>query len=173
MGYSTPADVRSAVSPDLADPAQPSTDQTAARLDDTKLDDAIAQADSRIDSYISRYYVTPVPGDGGSPEVFPDAVRFLSRDLAAYFATLTVRKSQDLTPNDPVARRYADAMALLTGVRDGKATLDIPTPTQDGDVQAGVGQPINQEAVMFNQGDFGLETTGGFRRPWWWQGPLP
>lgn len=170
MGYSTPADVRSAVS-DTSTPDQPSTDATAARLDDTQLDDAIDQADSRINSYIGRYYVTPVPADAG---VYPDALRFLSRDLAAYFASLTVRKSQDLTPNDPVARRYTDAMALLTSVRDGKATLDLPTPAGDGDAQAAVGTAINQEPIMFDQADFGLSNIpGGFRRPWWQQGAWP
>src|SRR4051794_29296313 len=115
MGYSTVAEVRSALTPA---PNLTTGRGSAAELTDEQIADAIAEADSRIDSYIGGRYVTPVaPLDpNANPLTYSNVIAFLSRDLAAYLATLTYRGNQDLTDNNPVYRRFADAMSLLIAV---------------------------------------------------------
>lgn len=122
MPYSEPADVRAALVPGGGDTPPDPKSNTAADLDNTQLADAVAEADARIDSYLAARYVTPVVESSAT-------IKALSRDIAAYFATLTNRKSKDLSDNDPVARRYAEAIGFLKDASAGRVTLSIPGNT--------------------------------------------
>lgn len=155
MGYSTVAEVRSALTPA---PTLATGRGSAAEFSDVQLEDAIAQADSRIDSYIGARYVTPVSPlvPIATPPVYPNVIVYLSRDLAGYLATLTYRGNQDMSDNNPVYRRFADAMQLLMAVAKGQASLDIPGNIGD-DSSQGAGDPINPyQGDLFHIRDFDL-----------------
>lgn len=122
MSYSRPADVRAALVPGGGETPVTDGPRTAASLEDEQLQEAIEQADDRINAYLAALYAVPVPVNTITGAV-PGVVRALSRDIAAYLATLTFRKGKDLTPTDPVALRYADALTFLTAVSRGQATL--------------------------------------------------
>lgn len=162
MPYSTVVMVRNALYPadwqDGNPPDEGTPTFSAADMLNEQLIDAIAQADSIIDSYIGGRYVVPVLVDatGITYATTPHPLDFWSRDLAAYFATLTNRQSQDFTDNDPVARRYNAAMLALTGVRDGKAVLSIPTNVGPS-AMTGVGTVVNPyQGNLFGPCDFDL-----------------
>lgn len=175
MPYSTVIEVRNALSPGAFDDGDApysngNLTRTAADLSNEQLDDAIAEADSLIDSYIGGRYATPVLLDfSGAPYLaVPHPLDYWSRNLAAYNATLTYRKSQDFTDNDPVARRYTLTMAALTSVRDGKSTLNIPiNATDSGQVGAG---PVynNYPYELFPTRDFDLAPAIAPGPYWWW-----
>jgi phage gp36-like protein len=154
--YCTPNDVRYALAP-LFEPADDGTwptTNTAADLTDDQLADAIVEADSELNSYISRYYVTPVANVEGRP---PVAVKAISRNIAAYNATLTWRRGKDLTDADPVVRRWRATMDLLTAVRDGKQILEGVPPNVGPTAASGAGQTVNQYVGrMFGLDDFSL-----------------
>ena len=150
MSYSTTEDVRNALAPTLA-----AANSTASGLTDEQIEDAIAEADGRIDSYIGARYVTPVLAVG-LPPLVPSVIVYLSRDIAAYMATLTFRRSKDMTDQDPVYRRFAEAKASLIAVSKGQASLPIPENTGNAASQ-GAGQAINPYAGnLFVDRDFSL-----------------
>lgn len=152
MGYSSPDQVRSALSPTYE---EGTITNTAADMDDPHIEEAINSADERINSYIGERYITPV-APLPDPPLYPDGLVFLSRDIACYFATLTWRKSKDLTNDDPVARRYVDAMALLTLIARGQASLPVP-PNTGPTGNAGAGTPENPyTGDLFSDRDFDL-----------------
>lgn len=158
MPYSTPAAVRTAVaSPENPDNPPATPTHTAADLDNATLIDAIAEADATIDEYLSGTYVTPVPNDETSNAV-PHPVDYWSRNIAAYLATLTFRKSKDLTDNDPIVRRYTATMQALTAIRDGKAFVkltEIDSGVDTGVV--GAGPAVNPySGNLFGADDFDL-----------------
>lgn len=175
MPYSLPADVRNALAPGVwpvpTGQTAPKTG-TAADLSDPQLADAIADADSLIDSYLSPYYVTPVAQDPNTGRL-PSEVTAWSRNVAAYNATLTYRRGKDLAATDPVALRYAQTMQTLQQVLNGKIRLRN-VPTLEGDIGgASVGQVINPYVgSMFGLDDFGIGTSNQFG-PWpgHWVGP--
>lgn len=148
--YSSANDVRKALTPG----GSAADTSTAAGLDDTQIEDAIAEADSTVDAHLRSRYTIPQDPDNVAVAVAP--VRWWSRNIAAYLATLTFRRNKDLTEDDPVRLRYNQTMALLIAIRDGKANLSLP-PVVDG---AGTGTDItviNQyEGTMFGLEDFGL-----------------
>lgn len=128
MAYSTPQKVRMALVPSSDGSAPTSPTNTAADLSDAQLNDAIAEADAMIDSYIGGYYAVPVAATG-TPAVIPHPIDFWSRNIAAYGATLTYRGSMDFTDTDPINRRYKDTLAALQAVAAGKVRLQIPENT--------------------------------------------
>lgn len=160
MAYSTPLMVRQALAPgDFAEgqPQIPDLTNTAADFDDTQLNDAIAEADSVIDGYIGAYYKTPVDGA-------PHPIDYLSRNIAAYNATLSYRKGQDLADQDPVIRRYNGSIAFLTLVSTGKAKLaGIPenSDSTDGSGVVSVGKAFN-----VNQNPLFGNCVDEFPEPW-------
>lgn len=121
--------------------------------------DAIAQADSIIDGYLGALYVVPVVNDSsGVPYVTtPHPLDFWSRDLAAYYATLTYRRSQDFTDQDPIARRFNATMLALNATAKGTMVLSIPGNASDT-AGEGAGSPINVYGGrdMFQPRDFSL-----------------
>lgn len=146
--------VRRAVSTSTDDPANPPTDpqNNAADLSNDELTDAIAEADSTIDSYIGARYTTPVAAVDGQTTA-PHPLDYWSRNIAAYNATLTVRGSQDFTDQDPIARRYNATMSALGSVKSGSAVLPGVAEVADG--TSGVGQALNQyENPLFREDEF-------------------
>lgn len=148
MAYATVTDVRQALAPDGASTA---TLGTAASLDDGDLTDHIAEAQAEIDARLSARYSVPF-ADGDVPSL----VNKIARDIAAYLATLTYRRNTPLPEADPVALRYARALALLTGAQKG----DIQLVGDDGDVgqaaEAYVVNTLGYEGSLFDLQDFSL-----------------
>lgn len=135
--YCTVFDVRNALTPGAA--ASDAT--TAASLGDAQITDAINEADSRINSYLpGDYSVSATTIQQGDPpqafSVAPDLIRFWSRDIAAYLATLTYKKHMNVPEDDPVRLRYEMVMETLRLVRDGKINLPADADATDdlGDV---------------------------------------
>lgn len=164
MAYSTPAMIRKALVPtsDGTQPTQPT--RTAADLTDAQLVDAIAEADSDIDSYIGKFYAVPVAliidgssGDGAGVGAIPHPIDYWSRNIAAYNASLAVRGSQDFPETDPVARRYTATMTALRMVSLGQAKLQIPNNTSSN-TGVGAGPAINPtyHGDLFDAKDFNL-----------------
>lgn len=167
--YSTPLDVRMALTPgaDLSDKS------TAAGLSEQQIIDAILEADGVINAHLLRLYSIPVsdiveanpaPADPQNPDpatitsnVAPRPVRGWSRDIAAYLATLTFKRNQDVTKDDPVRLRYTQAMEMLVAIRDRKMFLDtdIFPPVDTGDISE-VTVVNLYEGKLFSLSDFGL-----------------
>lgn len=145
---------------------------TAADLSDEVLLDAIAEADATINSYIGRFYTTPVPSD--AEDNTPHPIDYWSRNIAAYNATLTYRGSQDLSNDDPVTRRYNATMDALRAVNSGSAQLSLDLNEGDHSASA-AGDPINPfVGDLFTVDDFDLlppstdPVFGGVVRPGFW-----
>lgn len=100
---------------------------SAAGLTDEQIGDAIQEAMVVVDSYVT------VDADA-----VPGRIKYLTRSIAAYYATLSFRVSKDLTDTDPVIRRYNSAMDLLKGLRTG-ATTPLPPPVGGPDTATDVG----------------------------------
>lgn len=135
--YCTTPDVRAALTPGGLD----DDDQTAASLADWQINDAIDEAEGLINAYLQDYTITPItlevpdeddPNNIGVWLVAPDPVRYWTRDVAAYLAALTFRKSVDLAEDDPIRLRFTMVMGLLADVRAGKSTLPLPTNEDSG-----------------------------------------
>lgn len=170
MAYSTPAMIRLAVNPDGSNgtsvPATPS--RTAADFTDAQLLDFIAEADATINSLIGRFYAVPVPlvtqgdidsglGGGAALGAVAHPVDYWSRNLAAYFATLSYRRNQDLAETDPVVRRYNATMAALNDVAGGRSRLSLRDNTTSA-AGVGAGGAINPTYTgnLFDARDFNL-----------------
>lgn len=166
MAYSTVVEVRNALSPapnsapwedgDQPDSSDPTG--TAADLSNGQLEDAIAEADALIDSFLGALYVVPVINgpDGTVYLAVPHPLDYWSRNIAAYNATLTYRKSQDFTDDDPVARRYKATYGYLLLVQQGKIVLSIPPSIADT-AGEGAGPVINpNQGALFLPADFSL-----------------
>lgn len=172
MAYSTPAMVRQALVPssDGSQPTGSNVTHTAADLTDAQLSDSIAEADAIIDGYLSGVYTTPV---AGAPA--PHPIDFLSRNIAAYNATLAFRGSQDFTDTDPIARRYKDSLAFLQAVGANKVSLPLPRNTGGAGATTSAGAAINPYVGdLWTPDDFSIAPSGQ-RYPWGfspaWQDP--
>lgn len=156
--YATANDVRLAVARD------PSRPNSTADLGDDQLDEAIENAQSQIDGYLRGRYTLPFQ------EPYPALVKSLTIDIAAYLAGLNWYQETELLASDPLALRYARAMALLKSVACGEIELDA------GDGGAPIsgtentmGAPINRyDGTMFGLSDFGLGYGCGNRGWGWW-----
>lgn len=153
MPHSDLRDVRGSLAPEGQEAG------TAATLDDDRLWDAIKQADSMIDSYASKYTIPRVEEfiaeEGKTITIAPAPVRYWSRDIAAYLATLTFKRSQDVTVDDPVRLRFNLAMSELVAIRDGRATL--PFPLKNALTNSALPVVINQyTGSLFRPADFNL-----------------
>lgn len=172
MAYSLPDDIRNVLAPGVFPPEPPDPapkTNTAADLSDEQLQVAIDQAGQTIDAYIGNYYATPVAATEADPAVYPEPIKTWSVNIAAYLATLTYRRSKDLSQQDPVALRYGLTMQQLNGVNSGKLTLPIPPNTGDSATSA-VGRPVNSySGNLFDARDFDLRPGGS----WPWEPPLP
>lgn len=169
MAYTTVARVREALEPDTPLGDQPA-DDTAASLSDAQLADAIAEADARIDSYLAARYTLPVPADAVLTLEAIAPVRFWSRNIAAYLASLTLYRSALMEPTNPVYLRMQDTMRDMVAARDGKLLLPIPVETAPDDDQAGFAVVENGPGMqIFDAYDVGVPRTWGGRGvgfPW-------
>lgn len=128
--YTTPAAVREVLA---AAPTTTTDGQTAASFDDESLIQAIRDASGEINGYLGGRYATPVvPVDGE----YSPVVVWMATSSAAWYATLTHRKSKDIEDDDPVQRRRTAVMKLLEGVSKGDIDLPLPPPTVVGDTGA-------------------------------------
>lgn len=164
--FSSVIDVRTALTPG----AVSGDNSTASKLEDEQIADAIAEADSRIVSYLPDGYTIPTQqvqqGEGDDPPppttLAHNLIRFWSRDIAAYLATLTFKRNKDVSENDPVRLRYNAAMADLVRVTKGELTL----PEDEDPSDDGLGDVVvyNQyEGRMFGLEDFDLVSGYGHR----------
>lgn len=155
--FSTVQDVKNALAPSGV------ITGTAATLSDVQITDAINEADSTIRSMIGNIYsipLLPVDPPTDPPTTYgQEPVRYWSRDIAAFLATLTFKRNQDVSENDPVRLRFNLAMKSLQDIRDGKATL--PFPPADGDADAGAAV-FNTVPHLFTPLDSGY----GWRYGW-------
>lgn len=153
MSYSSIVDVRNALTPG----ADASDQTTASILEDSQIQDAINEADSVILAYIGADY--SVPQDPNDTLVAVAPVRWWSRDIAGFLATLTYKRNKDVTTDDPVRLRYNMVMSMLTAIRDGKGSVDLPPADPDagdGDVTV-----INlYTGDLWGPADFGLSAAG-------------
>lgn len=123
--YSSVTDVRLALTPG----GDPGDVTTAASLTDPGITDAIKEGDGWIDTYILSKYSIPTDATADPPDsvaIYP--IRAWSRDLAAWFATLTFRKSKDIADEDPVYRRFLWVQDVLERIAAGTLRPNLPRP---------------------------------------------
>src|SRR3954463_10997354 len=126
MSYATPATVREALAPEGDTGAA-----TAAALTDEQLSDAIAEAQSEVDARLAQ-----APFADGS---VPGVVSSITRDVAAYLATLTHRRGNPLPSDHPVALRYLRAEQLLG--QGAAGNLELGGDAGSGSSEAQVANP--------------------------------
>jgi phage gp36-like protein len=139
--YTTVDDLRLALAPGgVADPG------TASALSDGELADAVGEAQSEVDARLS---------DRGAPYAegaVPALVAQITRDLAAFKATLVHRKGHPVEPNDPVRLRYDHALALLRQIGTGE--VDLPGTVEEGTSESALLNPY--DGALFQLDDFAL-----------------
>jgi phage gp36-like protein len=146
MSYCDVQDVRNALIPGGA-----STEtNTAADVPDAAIQDAIDEAMAIVDAFVGGPYE--------STDFIPGIVLYWTRDIAAYYATLTWRKSKAPSADNPVVTRYQHAIEMLQSIAEGG--LDIPSPADIPD-QGTVVNPADalvasQNGTLFNPADFDL-----------------
>lgn len=148
--YSSLVDVRNA----LTSGGTVETATTAASLPDAVITDQIKEADALIFSYLSDYAIQQDPDD---PSVATTPVRYWSRDIAAFLSTLVYKRSKDLPADEPIRLRFNIIMSLLTDIRDGKGSIDLP-PAGGDDTDIAV---VNlYEGHLWGPEDFNLAPSG-------------
>lgn len=116
------------------------TDRTgsAIAIDDTVLNQALADADAEIDGYLMGRYALPLPS-------LPKILIGVGCDIARY-------RLYDDRATEQVTKRYDDAIKLLKMVGEGKLSLGInaasqPTPTQGGAASFGEDRVFTRESL--------------------------
>ena len=137
MPYSTQDDILDKLSQEKL--AQLTSDD-GDDVDDSVVAKAISDADSTIDSYISKAYTVPV-----TIVPVPPKLNQLSVTIAIY--NLFARRSTNVGGvNEVVRQDYEDAIRFLEFVAVGKATIGIaPTPQR----AAGVGGSVSGTRRVF------------------------
>jgi len=124
---------------------------TAASLTDNDLTDAIAEAQDEVDGRLAARYETPFDAP-------PTVVVNITRDIAAYLATLTYRRGDPIQPTETVQLRYNRAQNLLGQAANGTLPLLLPggTPgqTEGENEPADVENPYDGD--LFQMRDFGI-----------------
>lgn len=139
----------------LAPGGSDTTNATAAALTDGQLQESIDEATAQVNGKAR-----------GAPynDPAPPLIAQVTRDLAAYFATLTHRRSQPLPADHPVALRYAAASRMLDGMQKG--TVELPAPPA-GSVEASA--VVNQlDGALFPLEGLGLGYGAPFSEREWW-----
>lgn len=113
--YVTADEVRKVLAPDGAE-----DQSTAAQMTDAALEEAIGTAQAEVDARLRDRYT--VPFDPAEP---PRLVAEITRDIAAYLATLTHRRAGDVDENETVRLRYTRAKELLELASSGEIELGI------------------------------------------------
>lgn len=92
---------------------------TAADLADADIQDSINEATALIDGFIGGPYEP-------EEEPVPPIIRYLCRDIAAYYSDLVWRRAKGAAEGSPVVLRFKAAMDVLDKLADGK--LDLMGP---------------------------------------------
>lgn len=165
--YCTVYDVRAALTPG----ASASDKSTASGLADWQIKDAIDEAEGIVKSHILQRYVvteaatvvvTDPSAEPPTTETFdlaPLIVRGWTRNIAAYLATLTFKRNQDVPENDPVRLRYNMTMESLRAVLGGSLDIDELEEAPDGSNE-GVHVENLYEGRLFGPEDFMLAPEG-------------
>lgn len=116
MRFCSVADVRNVLAP------SGSPEGSAVTLPDDQITTAIEEASAIIYVYLGgRYVLSPTP-----ESLAEDPVRSWTRSIAAFLITLTYKKNQDVTVDDPVRIRYNMTWQQVMDVRAGTGQLDLP-----------------------------------------------
>lgn len=116
MSYCTLDDIRKMLPEELI--VQLTDDEAAGSLNQARVEEAISQADSEIDSYCGGRYAVPF-------SAVPDIVKKLSADIAIY--NLYSRLVRDMP--EVRADRYRSAVRQLEAIACGKLSLGVdPAP---------------------------------------------
>ena len=117
MAYCTIEDIRK-VLPET-DLVQLTDDEGAGTIHPQRLEEAIAQADADIDSYLSGKYAVPL-----TP--VPAVLKKLSADIAVY--NLYSRRLEQIP--ETRAERYRNAVRMLEGIARGTISVGAAAPPQ-------------------------------------------
>lgn len=145
--YCQPGDVR-----DVLNPAgtTPPTGSPAA-LPDLILEDLIDDAQTEVNGYLATRYTVPFPAGH-----IPDLVAKLTRNVAAFYATLSAYGGQPLAATHPAQLRYTAAVSNLRALASGAMTLALPAT--DESTMAPTGQDVPGGASAINVYDGALFT---------------
>jgi phage gp36-like protein len=124
MAYSTLTDLKKLLPEELL--IQLTDDEGAGVVNQGRIDEAIAGADTEIDSYCGVKYAVPFAAP------VPDLVKKLSIDISIY--NLYSRKVEELPATR--ADRYKNAIRQLEGIAGGKISIGEatePTPAAGAD----------------------------------------
>lgn len=162
--YCTVKDVRTALT-------SGAVREYAAELEDWQIEDAINAAEGVVNTYISIRYTVPVveieeddPDNPGSiivNEIAPSPIRYWTRDIAAWYCTLTHRMSKDISEDDPIRLRRNEIIDMLTAVRDRKSNLPLPTVPTDESGKDGLEVFNLYQGTLFGPEDQGLTADYG------------
>lgn len=136
MAYSTLTDIIKLL-PESAI-IQLTDDEGDGVVNESRVNEAIAQADAEIDSYCGGIYTVPFA-------TVPDIVKKISVDIAIY--NLYSRKVETIP--ETRAERYKNAIRQLTDISKGVISLGIdPAPAQTG---SGVNNSIKSNTRLFSR----------------------
>lgn len=147
--YVTAEDVRLVIARDETE-----YPNTAASLDNDKLNEAIDSAANEVNSRLSGQYEVPFDVPPDTPPLIIEIVR----DIAAFLADLTYRQDVDYTTgNEPMLLRYQRAIDLLTRLENGTMVL-VGVPTKPDVPQARSRSSVRNpyEGKLFGLEDFNL-----------------
>ena len=123
MPYSTVDDIKKLIPEEVL--IQLTDDEDLGVINQTRVDEAIAQADAEIDSYCGSRYSVPF-------STVPDIVKKISVDIAIY--NLYSRRLEEIPPTR--AERYKNAIRQLEGIAKGIISIgedpEPATPSQGG-----------------------------------------
>lgn len=124
MPYSTLDDIQALLPEDVL--LSLTDDEGMGVINQTRIDEAVAQADAEVDAYCGGRYVVPV-------DPVPDLMRKLSVDLAIY--NLYSRAVQSMP--DVRSERYRNAIRQLEGIAKGSISLGVATVPGPADTGSG------------------------------------
>lgn len=145
--YTDTGSVRLALSPG----GDESDTGSAASLGDADLQAAIDDATDEINGKIAARYTIPFPDPA------PTLLARICRDIASYFATLTMRGGDPVLPGEPILLRYNAAEALLAQIQAGTLVLDFSDPGGETDLSPIFIDPTQQRTTLFGVPDHCLE----------------
>lgn len=110
MAYSTLTDITKLIPAETV--LRLTDDEGLGSIEQSRVADAVANADAEVDSYLGRRYSVPLGA-------VPDVIRKLSADIAVY--NLYSRRVQEMPP--VWAQRYRNALVALKGIAGGGVSL--------------------------------------------------
>lgn len=143
MPYSTVDDIKKMLPEELI--VQLTDDEATGSINQPRVDEAIAQADSEIDSYCGERYSVPF-------STVPDIVKKLSVDIAIY--NLYSRLVRDMP--EVRSERYRSSIRQLEAIAKGNVSLGAdPAPSAHSEGRAETNRQADENA-------FSRKTLKGF-----------